>query len=160
MQGGCGNCLSARGRPCKRARQGTLPCVLLGHIITIAVPLAGAGAAEGSASDDDFQAHWTAASEDGLVAAWNAAKAVTGQQGVSQLAVDVCAALGITAVQVGAMLAGPSTEAPVAKGCTQQHCPAVCLHYGLQVGREVPTWPAGGSVLALTGCLCRASMLL
>jgi hypothetical protein len=64
------------------------------------VPSAGAGV-EGNASDDDFQAHWSASAEDALVAAWNAAKAAAGQQGVSQLALDVCTALGNTAVQVG-----------------------------------------------------------
>lgn len=74
-------------------------------------PCPGAGVC-GDASDDDFQAHWSAAAEDALVAAWNAAKAVAGQQGVSQLAMDVCTALGNTAVQVG--------------GARQQDQPACC----------------------------------
>lgn len=60
-----------------------------------------AGAADGSASDDDFQQAWSQEAEDVLVAAWNSTKAVSGQQGLHELAVDVCKALGNTAVQVG-----------------------------------------------------------
>lgn len=61
-----------------------------------------AGAGDGSASDDDFQQAWSTAAEDSLVAAWTAAKAAGGQASLDQLALDVCAALGNTAVQVGA----------------------------------------------------------
>jgi hypothetical protein len=60
-----------------------------------------AGAGEGTASDDDFQPAWSISAEDSLVTAWNAAKAVGGQQGISELALEVAAALGNTAVQVG-----------------------------------------------------------
>jgi hypothetical protein len=59
-----------------------------------------AGAGEGTASDDDFQQAWSTVAEDSLVTAWNTAKAVGGQQGVNELALEVAAALGNTAVQV------------------------------------------------------------
>lgn len=62
------------------------------------------GAAEGATSDDDFQQAWTHVAEDSLVTAWNAAKAVDGQQGINQLALQVCEELGNTAVQVRSRL--------------------------------------------------------
>lgn len=62
------------------------------------------GAAEGATSDDDFQQAWTQVAEDSLVTAWNAAKAVDGQQGINQLALEVCEELGNTAVQVRSRL--------------------------------------------------------
>jgi hypothetical protein len=42
--------------------------------------------------------------EDSLVTAWAAAKAVGGQAGINQLALEVCEELGNTAVQVRARL--------------------------------------------------------
>jgi hypothetical protein len=60
-----------------------------------------AGGGDGNASDDDFQQAWSSAAEDSLVAAWTAAKAAGGQASLEHLALEVCAALGNTAVQVG-----------------------------------------------------------
>lgn len=59
-----------------------------------------AGAGDGTVSEDDFQQAWTHEAEDALVAAWTSAKAVGGQEGLQQLAVDVCAAQGTNSTQV------------------------------------------------------------
>lgn len=53
-------------------------------------------------SDEDFQAHLSVAAEDALLAAWNAA--LHAPDLLNQLALDVCAKLGWSLVQVKGVL--------------------------------------------------------